>query len=159
MTHVQTGAAFSMNTRLIGPRIVVRLVLMAGVVLAGWSAFQTLYRNNVQDVRIEAAYAFAAENPGVLEYIPCSCGCGLRLQHTSVERCFIASRSGPDGRDVQYDEHGARCWECVDIVHEVRALLAEGRSLAEIRRTIERIGDVPGGTPLWTETTDVPAGR
>ena len=141
-----------------GFRGAIRLLLAICIVVALGSAFRTLYQNHAQDARSDAAYAFAAENPGVLEYIPCSCGCGLRLRHTSVERCFIASRSGSDGRDVAYDEHGAGCRECIDIVHEVRALHAEGRPLAEIRRTVERTA-AARGTPLWTLTPDVPPGR
>ena len=139
-------------------RGVVRLLLVTAVAVALGSAFMTLYHNGAQNARSDAAYAFAAEHPGILEYIPCSCGCGLRLRHTSVERCFIASRSGPDGRDVEFDQHGTGCRECVDIVHEVRELLAEGHSLADIRRTVERNAPADG-TPLWTLTPDVPPGR
>jgi hypothetical protein len=50
------------------------------------------------------AYVFAAQNPGVLEYVPCYCGCGMD-GHTSNVDCFVGSRA-PNGAVESWDTHG-----------------------------------------------------
>ena len=52
---------------------------------------------------VRQAYQFAFDNPGVLSFIPCYCGCDLD-GHTSNEHCFIKSRSSSG---VVFDRHGA----------------------------------------------------
>lgn len=147
-----------MWSSLVSLRTAVRLVLLTGLVVVGWFTFQALQREGVQDERIDAAYRFATENPGVLEYIPCFCDCGYRLLHTSVESCFIRSRSATNGLDVVHDDHGASCSQCVDIVHEVRMLQEEGHSLSEIRHMIE-LTFGPTDRRRWTRTPEVPFTR
>jgi len=51
------------------------------------------------------AYVFAAQNPGVLEYVPCYCGCGMSDGHTSNVDCFVGSRA-PNGAVESWDTHG-----------------------------------------------------
>ncbi|NSL50693.1 hypothetical protein HR057_02815 [Bacillus sp. P2(2020)] len=40
------------------------------------------------------AYAFAAEHPEVLDYMPCYCGCYESDGHTNNTACFIDSING-----------------------------------------------------------------
>jgi hypothetical protein len=41
---------------------------------------------------IRAAYAFAANRPDVVQYLPCYCGCE-KQGHSSLEFCFVKSRN------------------------------------------------------------------
>jgi hypothetical protein len=50
------------------------------------------------------AYQFAVNNPDVLKYIPCYCGCGELDGHTSNLDCFIKSGSG---NNIVFDKHAA----------------------------------------------------
>ena len=52
---------------------------------------------------IRAVYAFAANHPEVLSYIPCYCGCE-NFGHGDNHDCFVASRDA-EGR-VTWDAHG-----------------------------------------------------
>lgn len=51
------------------------------------------------------AYVFAAQNPGVLGYVPCYCGCGQTDAHQSNVDCFVGSRA-PNGAVESWDDHG-----------------------------------------------------
>ena len=55
--------------------------------------------------QMRQAYVFAAQNPGVLEYVPCYCGCGISNGHTSNVDCFVGSRA-PSGAVESWDTHG-----------------------------------------------------
>lgn len=50
------------------------------------------------------AYQFAVNNPDVLKYIPCYCGCGQLDGHTSNLDCFIKSGGGDN---IVFDDHAA----------------------------------------------------
>ena len=54
--------------------------------------------------QVRQAYVFAAQNPGVLEYVPCYCGCELDGHRANVD-CFVESRT-PDGAVRAWDRHG-----------------------------------------------------
>ena len=54
--------------------------------------------------QVRQAYVFAAQNPGVLEYVPCYCGCELD-GHVSNVDCFVESRT-PEGAVRAWDSHG-----------------------------------------------------
>ena len=54
--------------------------------------------------QVRAAYVFAAQNPGLLEYVPCYCGCELDGHNSNVD-CFVESRT-PDGAVRAWDSHG-----------------------------------------------------
>ncbi len=54
--------------------------------------------------QVRAAYVFAAQNPGVLEYVPCYCGCELDGHRSNVD-CFVESRT-PEGAVRAWDSHG-----------------------------------------------------
>ena len=84
--------------------------------------------------RAEAAYDFAAGNGAQLEYIPCYCGCGEHSGHRSVRDCFIKTQTLTS---ITYDNHGADCYVCVEIVLDVEAQLGEGQPLAAVRSYID----------------------
>ena len=53
---------------------------------------------------VRQAYIFAAQNPGVLEYVPCYCGCELDGHCSNVDR-FVISRTA-NGAAESWDNHG-----------------------------------------------------
>jgi hypothetical protein len=85
-------------------------------------------------VVVRQAYAFAHDHPEVLSAIPCYCGCGA-IGHTSNYACYVAGQEA-DGA-IAYDLHALGCSICVDITRDAGRLLEEGRSIADIRNTIE----------------------
>jgi len=54
--------------------------------------------------QVRQAYVFAAQNPGVLEYVPCYCGCELDGHRSNVD-CFVESRAS-NGAVQSWDTHG-----------------------------------------------------
>lgn len=84
--------------------------------------------------RIEEAYRYAVENEEFLSKIPCYCNCG-KMGHRSVEDCFISSFKA-DGK-VVFDDHGANCGICYNIVHESMELKEQGKSTQEILKVID----------------------
>ena len=52
---------------------------------------------------IRSVYAFAANNPDVLSYVPCFCGCE-NFGHGDNHDCFVADRDA-EGR-VTWEAHG-----------------------------------------------------
>lgn len=84
---------------------------------------------------VKEAYAYAAEHPETMGYIPCYCGCGGHDGHRSAHDCFVRARSGSS---LVYDQHGANCGMCVDIAFMTRNILAQGGSLGEARSAVEK---------------------
>ncbi len=81
------------------------------------------------------AYQFAVDKPAVLKVLPCYCGCGLTSGHRSNLDCFIAGARA-DGT-VVFDDHASYCQTCLDIARDAQSLLAEGKSLKEIRAVVD----------------------
>jgi hypothetical protein len=54
---------------------------------------------------IRQAYVFAAQNPQVLDYVPCYCGCGQTDGHVGNTDCFVERRA-PNGAVEAWDTHG-----------------------------------------------------
>ena len=54
--------------------------------------------------QVKQAYVFAAQNPGVLGYVPCYCGCELDGHNSNVD-CFVESRAS-NGTVESWDTHG-----------------------------------------------------
>jgi hypothetical protein len=54
--------------------------------------------------QVQQAYVFAAQNPGVLEYVPCYCGCELDGHRSNVD-CFVEARAS-NGAVESWDTHG-----------------------------------------------------
>ena len=85
---------------------------------------------------IRAAYKFAAEHPEVLSYVPCFCGCEA-AGHQGNHDCFVRERAA-NGDVITWDEHGVECTVCIDVATRARVLHGEGKSVADIRATIEK---------------------
>lgn len=84
---------------------------------------------------LQDAYQFAVDRPDVLRALPCYCGCGLTSGHRSNLDCFVA---GVDAEGaVVLDDHGSFCQTCVDIARDAERLVAEGRTLVEIRAHVD----------------------
>ena len=92
---------------------------------------------NVQSAALEVqqAYQFASANPGVTTHIPCYCGC-KSIGHQSNYFCYVSSVD-VDGV-ITYDPHALGCSICVDITQDTMRLLDQGKSVADIRLTIDR---------------------
>jgi len=86
-------------------------------------------------ITVKQAYQFAAANPDVMKGIPCYCGCGS-MGHTSNYSCYVSSVDG-DGK-VNYDNHALGCSICVDITQDTMRLLKQGKSVSDIRATVDQ---------------------
>jgi hypothetical protein len=104
---------------------------------------------------VRAAYTFAAEHPEVLSYIPCFCGCE-RSGHRGNEDCFVRERA-VNGDVIAWEDHGMECAVCLDVAERSRQLFAEGKSVAEIRATVEH--EWAGRMPSHTPTPAAPRGQ
>jgi Protein of unknown function with PCYCGC motif len=102
---------------------------------------------------VRAAYQFAAEHPEVLSYVPCFCGCE-RAGHRGNEDCFVRERA-INGDVIAWDDHGMECAICLDVADRSRKLFADGKSVGEIRTTIEQEFGAHG--PSHTPTPQPPA--
>ena len=99
---------------------------------------------------VRAAYKFAAEHPEVLSYVPCFCGCE-RSGHRGNEDCFVKTRD-VNGDVVQWEEHGMECAVCLDVATRSLQLHTAGKSVAEIRETVDKEFG-----PLATNRTPTPS--
>jgi hypothetical protein len=84
---------------------------------------------------MQMVYAAAGKATDVLEWIPCYCGCGESAGHLNNKNCFV-NKINEDGT-VVWDDHGTRCLVCMEIAVESIKMKQEGKSLKEIRETID----------------------
>ncbi len=84
---------------------------------------------------IRDAYIFAAQNPQVLEYVPCFCGCETRGHKRNAD-CFVQSRN-PDGSVREWDTHGMACIVCIDVARDAMQMRASGARVDDIRTAVE----------------------
>jgi hypothetical protein len=84
---------------------------------------------------VQQAYQFAVANPDVIKQFPCYCGCG-KMGHTSNYSCYV--QSVDEKGVISYDTHALGCSICVDITQDVMQLLKEGKTLPEIKTTIDQ---------------------
>ena len=84
---------------------------------------------------IRDAYIFAAQNPQVLEYVPCFCGCETRGHKRNAD-CFVQSRN-PDGSVREWDTHGMACIVCIDVARDAMQMRASGARVEDIRNAVE----------------------
>ena len=84
---------------------------------------------------ITEAYAFAARNPDVLEFVPCFCGCET-AGHRGNADCFVRSRNA-DGSVKTWETHGMGCAVCIDVAHDAAQLHRSGASVRDVRAAIE----------------------
>ncbi len=85
-------------------------------------------------VSVQEAYQFAIANPDVMKQIPCYCGCG-EMGHTSNYSCYIKDDSS--GK-LTFDTHATGCSICVDITHDTMNMLRQGKSIQQIKATIDQ---------------------
>jgi hypothetical protein len=78
---------------------------------------------------VQQAYQFASANPDLMQHIPCYCGCGS-IGHTSNYSCYF-------DQDGNFDSHALGCSICVDITQDAMRLLKEGRTVPEIKATVD----------------------
>jgi hypothetical protein len=95
-------------------------------------------------VSVQQAYQYAVANPDVTQAIPCYCGCGA-MGHTSNYSCYVQSEK--EGRPV-FDPHALGCSICVDITVDAMRMQAEGKSLPEIRASIDQTYSQYGPTNM-----------
>jgi hypothetical protein len=86
-------------------------------------------------VTVQQAYQFAVANPDVMPQIPCYCGCGA-MGHTSNYACYVSNADG-NGK-VTFDTHALGCSICVDITQDTMRLLGQGKSVPEIKASIDQ---------------------
>ena len=84
---------------------------------------------------ISDAYAFAARNPDVLEFVPCFCGCET-AGHRGNADCFVRARNA-DGSVKTWETHGMGCAVCIDVAHDAAQLHRSGASVRDVRAAIE----------------------
>jgi hypothetical protein len=85
-------------------------------------------------VTVRQAYQFAAANPGLLKQIPCYCGCGA-IGHKSNYDCYVSGEESSGS--LSFDTHALGCSLCVDITQDTMRLLREGKSISEIRGSVD----------------------
>ena len=96
---------------------------------------------------ITEAYAFAARNPDLLEFVPCFCGCET-AGHRGNADCFVKSRNA-NGSVKAWETHGMGCVVCIDVAHDSAQLYRSGASVRDVRAAIEAKYEprFPGKTP------------
>lgn len=103
---------------------------------------------------IALAYAYAYENPEILEKIPCYCGCYAPVamhggfEHKNNKNCFLKD-------DGSWVKHGSECDVCIYIALDVKNWLKEGMGIKQVRDGIDskyrRNGAPPTRTPPLDE--------
>lgn len=70
-----------------------------------------------------------------MKQISCYCSCG-KMGHTSNYSCYV---QGVDDKGViTYDTHALGCSICVDITQDTMRLLRQGKTVAEIKASIDQ---------------------
>jgi hypothetical protein len=110
---------------------------------AAWQARPDYVRR--ADQKTQAAYAYALERPEVIKWLPCYCGCEA-IGHKNNLDCFVQPRE--QGSPIVYDEHGAYCWVCIDTALMAKQMIAQGKTLLQVRLAVDReFGAIAPGTP------------
>lgn len=100
-----------------------------------------------EDIRL--VYEVSGQATDVLEWIPCYCGCGESAGHRNVLNCFVAE-TREDG-SVIWDDHGTRCLVCLETAVESVQMHIDGKSINEIRETIDTKYEEGYAAPTKTE--------
>lgn len=85
-------------------------------------------------VAVQEAYQFNIANPGIMQDIPCYCGCG-DIGHTSNYDCYV-SDVDVNGK-ITFDNHALGCSICVDITQDVMRMLRDGKTPQDARAYID----------------------
>jgi hypothetical protein len=121
----------------------------ADEVKAAWAARPDFVRQ--LDKAGQGAYAFALARPDVLQWLPCYCGCAA-MDHRSNLDCFFKRREMPNS--FAYEEHASYCDVCIDEANLAMKLLAQGKSMTQIRAAID--GQFGGHGAPGTDTAQPP---
>ena len=115
--------------------------LPAGVVRVDVAAMWAVRPDFVRaDATTEAAYHYAMEHPEVVAWMPCYCGCDA-MDHRSNLDCYLKARA------AAFEEHASYCRICVDITLKAKELVAQGKSLLEVRTIVDATwGGIAPGT-------------
>lgn len=100
-----------------------------------------------EDMRL--VYKVSGQATEVLEWIPCYCGCGESAGHRNALNCFIAETR--ENGSIVWDDHGTRCIVCLDIAVESVQMHIDGKSINEIRETIDTKYEKGFAAPTKTE--------
>ncbi len=92
------------------------------------------FLNNYSDT-IVSIYEQVPHYHDVIQHMPCYCGCGMSVGHSSSYDCFIKEQN-QDG-SIVWDEHGAKCNVCLEIAYYSIELHNEGVPVTEIRTFID----------------------
>lgn len=103
-----------------------------------------------EDIRL--VYRVSGQATDVLEWIPCYCGCGESAGHRNALNCFVAETR--ENGSIVWDDHGTRCIVCLDIAVESVQMHIDGKSIKEIRETIDTKYEKGFAAPT---KTDMPA--
>jgi hypothetical protein len=89
--------------------------------------------------KIAAQYRHAETHADLYRSVPCYCGCDRFADHADLYDCYVRA----DG--AGYDAHAAGCAICQAEAEQVRRLVEQGRTPAEIRRLIiDQFGPAEG---------------
>ncbi|MGQ3378108.1 PCYCGC motif-containing (lipo)protein [Priestia endophytica] len=102
---------------------------------AGNSVLPNFLKDKPDDMKV--IYADAAQSKELLEQIPCYCGCGESAGHKNNYDCFVHENK-IDGK-VVWDDHGTKCGVCLEIAAQSVSDLKAGKSIKEIRQSIDEI--------------------
>lgn len=90
---------------------------------------------DTQSEDMKLVYQAAAKVNDVLKWMPCYCGCGDSAGHKSNFNCFVHEIK--ENGEVVWDDHGTRCAACLETAIASIQMIQEGKSLVEIRNTID----------------------
>ncbi|MBB5323110.1 hypothetical protein HNQ34_000187 [Anoxybacillus tepidamans] len=93
-------------------------------------AFLSQYEENMA-----VLYQQVAKHQKLLENIPCYCGCGESAGHQNNYDCFVYENK-KDG-SIVWDNHATKCGVCLEIAAESITEYEQGKSMKEIRQTID----------------------
>jgi hypothetical protein len=134
MIHKQTQKPFSLIAFLfVLPILLVACAKQPDTGLAPLDQMPDDVKN--APVKVQLAYQFAIANPSIMKQIPCYCGCG-KIGHTSNYACY-ASGVDADGKMI-FDTHALGCSICVDITQDTIRLLKEGKTVQEIKTSVDQ---------------------
>ncbi|MGP4076719.1 PCYCGC motif-containing (lipo)protein [Halobacillus sp. K22] len=93
------------------------------------------FLDNKQE-NMQMLYTAAAKNKELLEQMPCYCGCGESVGHRNNYDCFIHEDKAEGS--VTWDDHATKCGVCLEIAAKAIVDYEEGKSIKEIRESIDQ---------------------
>ncbi|MGW8788147.1 PCYCGC motif-containing (lipo)protein [Heyndrickxia sporothermodurans] len=91
------------------------------------------FLNNTSET-VQTIYQAAASHQELLEHMPCYCGCG-EMGHKDNYDCFI--QENKKNGAIVWDEHGVNCDVCLEIAAQSIVDYNKGKSMKEIRKSID----------------------